>query len=135
MPRRKSLKPKSKSKGRPKSKNVRRKSSRKPRRCTKLLVMRGKCKKTAGGLTMNDLTLNKSGKIVSKRKSNPLPRKMRFDQAYCLRCRKAVPVEKAFTTKTRTGLKLMKGVCGNCQTTVCKILPNSSSSRTKIRTD
>jgi hypothetical protein len=132
MPTKKSLKskgrPKSKSKGRPKSKNVRRKNSRKPRRCTKLLVMRGKCKKTAGGLTKDNLTLNKSGKIVSKRKSNPLPRKMRFDQAFCLKCRSAVPILGAMKTKTRTGLKMLKGSCGQCGTRVCKILPKNSSS-------
>jgi hypothetical protein len=95
--------------------------------------MRGKCQKTAGGLTIDDLRMNKSGKIVSKRKSHPLARKMRFDQAYCLRCRQPVPIEKAVMTKTKTGLKLMKGVCGRCEKTVCKILPNAKKRKSAKR--
>mmetsp|Transcript_2621 Transcript_2621/g.4818 ORF Transcript_2621/g.4818 Transcript_2621/m.4818 type:complete len:172 (+) Transcript_2621:67-582(+) len=38
-------------------------------RCAKLLVMRGKKEKTAGGLTRDALMRNKVGKIVSKKRS------------------------------------------------------------------
>merc|ERR1712219_88138 len=38
-------------------------------RYAKAVVLRGNKEKTSGGLTKSDLTLNKAGKIVSKKKS------------------------------------------------------------------
>eukprot|EP00920_Eleutheroschizon_duboscqi_P037917 GHVT01090783.1.p2 GENE.GHVT01090783.1~~GHVT01090783.1.p2 ORF type:complete len:143 (+),score=18.29 GHVT01090783.1:1753-2181(+) len=53
----------------PKSVRVTKKTTRSKIRGSKRAVMAGKVQKTVGGLTKSDLTRNKSGKFVSKRKS------------------------------------------------------------------
>jgi len=40
----------------------------------------------------------------------------------CLRCREQVEMKNPIETKTSRGLRILKGKCPKCDTTVCKIL-------------
>jgi DNA-directed RNA polymerase subunit RPC12/RpoP len=42
--------------------------------------------------------------------------------ARCMRCRKQVEIKNGAETKTSKGLRIVKGVCPNCSTKVCRIL-------------
>ncbi len=39
----------------------------------------------------------------------------------CMRCKKQVTIENGKVSKTTRGTKIMKGKCGNCGTTVCRM--------------
>ena len=40
----------------------------------------------------------------------------------CMKCRKQVEILNGQETVTKNGMKMLKGKCGACGTTVCKIL-------------
>jgi endogenous inhibitor of DNA gyrase (YacG/DUF329 family) len=42
--------------------------------------------------------------------------------AYCVRCKKTVEISGGKEVKNKKGLKMMKGKCPKCGTTVCRIL-------------
>lgn len=86
-------------------------------------VMNGKISQTSGGLGKKDLKYNKSGRIVSVAKSNPLKGKLKTNEFYCVSCRgrtKAVDVK---NTKARmTGQPMLKGYCNKCENKVTKFV-------------
>jgi len=41
---------------------------------------------------------------------------------YCVKCKKTVTMLTPKESKTSKGLRIMKGKCPNCGTTVCRIL-------------
>ena len=45
-----------------------------------------------------------------------------MEQAYCVKCKKMVVISKGKEVKTKNGRKMIKGVCPNCGTTVCKFI-------------
>merc|ERR1711881_537129 len=71
-------------------------------------VLKGRKVKTVGGLTKSDLTKNKSGKVVSKKKS--LQGKKNRWTAACAKARKALGVKGfcAVGGKSKQGQELLK---------------------------
>ena len=43
-------------------------------------------------------------------------------QGYCVKCKKTVTMNEGKEVINKRGLKMMKGKCPNCTTTVCRIL-------------
>ena len=41
---------------------------------------------------------------------------------YCVKCKKTVTMLNGKESKTSKGIRIMKGKCPNCSTTVCRIL-------------
>jgi len=42
-------------------------------------------------------------------------------KGYCVKCKKKVEIQNAKETKTRKGVRMYKGKCPICNTTVCRI--------------
>jgi hypothetical protein len=42
-------------------------------------------------------------------------------QGYCVKCRKKVDIKDGKMGTTKRGVKIMKGKCPSCNTTVCRI--------------
>jgi hypothetical protein len=43
-------------------------------------------------------------------------------QGYCVKCKKTVEMKNGVESKTKKGIRMMKGKCPDCSTTVCRIL-------------
>ena len=41
---------------------------------------------------------------------------------YCVKCKKSVAIKDGRETATKRGVRMMKGKCPRCGTTVCRIL-------------
>jgi len=42
-------------------------------------------------------------------------------EAYCVKCKKKVEIKNPAETKTKRGVRMYKGKCPYCGTTVCRI--------------
>ena len=42
-------------------------------------------------------------------------------QGYCVKCKKKVDIQGAKESKTKKGIKIAKGKCPKCGTTVCRM--------------
>jgi len=42
-------------------------------------------------------------------------------EGYCVRCKKKVKIENPIETTTKKGVRMLKGKCPFCGTTVCRI--------------
>jgi len=43
-------------------------------------------------------------------------------EAYCVKCKKTVEMKDGVESKTAKGTNMMKGKCGICGTTVCRMV-------------
>ena len=43
-------------------------------------------------------------------------------EGYCVKCKKTVEMQNGKETKTKRGVRMMKGKCPNCNITVCRML-------------
>jgi len=42
-------------------------------------------------------------------------------EGYCVKCKRKVEIQNPTETKTKRGVRMFKGKCPNCGTTVCRI--------------
>ena len=75
-------------------------------------VMHGTAYKTSGGLTKEDLMMNKNGRIVSKSKHNTAKKEKRLEKAgFFAEKGKFGAVKKSLTKKTKKSKKTLKSKC------------------------
>lgn len=43
-------------------------------------------------------------------------------EAYCVKCKKKCEMQHGKETKTKRGVRMMKGKCPKCGTTVCRMM-------------
>lgn len=86
-------------------------------------VMNGTISQTSGGLKKKDLKYNKTGNIVSVKKSNPLKSKLKKNEFYCVSCRGRSKADGVKNAKARvTGQPMLKGHCVKCENKVAKFV-------------
>jgi hypothetical protein len=86
-------------------------------------VMNGTISETSGGLKKRDLKYNKTGRIVSVSKSNPLKGKLKKNEFYCVSCKARAKGDDVKQAKARkTGQPMLKGICVKCESKVAKFV-------------